>query len=360
MSEAPVKRTQASGSGPSDRAGLPCKDGADLGRRPVVVIAAGQPGAGKTALGDVLHAVLLLRGPAVRICSDLYKDSEEQYAALLERDVRTAGAVVREAVRARQAEAEEAARAAGRDALVESALADPDAFRAEAAVWRAAGYRVEVLVVAVHEAVSLLGTVERYTAQTLVAGVGRYVSWVNHDACAAGLVETLRAIDAQCLADRVTVVRRGMEVLYSNEVRGRGWVRRAAAGGRRGGARPVLGGAGERLVRELGGRGAPRPRPGRAAGSCRPGAGRRAGPRPGAGPRRAGPSGSGGRLRPAPPPRASTGTASTPASTSGTSRRRSPLPCWSASSRASTRGSSPSPGSPARARRRRPDGSLAG
>ncbi|MBP0454051.1 zeta toxin family protein [Kitasatospora sp. RG8] len=63
--------------------------------RPVVVLVAGQPGAGKSTLADLVHVVLDARGGAVRIGSDLYKDVHRRYRTLLERDVRTAGAEVR-------------------------------------------------------------------------------------------------------------------------------------------------------------------------------------------------------------------------------------------------------------------------
>lgn len=43
--------------------------------RPVVVVVAGQPGAGKTQIADLVQAALDRRGGAVRICRDLYKSA---------------------------------------------------------------------------------------------------------------------------------------------------------------------------------------------------------------------------------------------------------------------------------------------
>lgn len=66
-------------------------------------------------------------------------------------------------------------------------------------------------------------------------GRARYVSWVNHDACAAAVVVTLGVVEAARLADRVFVVRRGKtapEVVYDNELCPDGyWLRPADAAG---------------------------------------------------------------------------------------------------------------------------------
>ncbi|MFJ8444026.1 zeta toxin family protein [Kitasatospora griseola] len=193
--------------------------------RPVAVLVAGPPGSGKTTIGDVLHAVLERRGGAVRVGSDLYKAVHPFYAALLEGDVRAAGAGVRADVRRWQAQVERYARDLGLDVLVETALADADEARAQAAAYRAAGYRVEVVAVAVPLAVSQLGVLARYLASSGRDGAQRWVSWANHDECARQLARTLDVLEAEGLVDRVAVVRRGLEVLYANEFAGGRWMR---------------------------------------------------------------------------------------------------------------------------------------
>ncbi|MEV5596037.1 zeta toxin family protein [Streptomyces sp. NPDC052496] len=106
------------------------------------------------------------------------------------------------------------------DAVVETALADADTFRAAAAAYRAAGHRIEVAVLAVPEAVSQLSVLERYLGQVEAAGAGRYVSFGNHDLCSRALLGTLRVIEAEDLADRIPVFRRDREVLASTELNG--------------------------------------------------------------------------------------------------------------------------------------------
>ncbi|MET9646274.1 zeta toxin family protein [Streptomyces syringium] len=197
--------------------------------RPVVVLIAGQPGSGKTFLADLLYAVLNRRGGAVRIGSDLYKALHRHYDELLAEDVRTAGVKVRRDTRRWQAAVEAHVRANRFDAVVETALADPDETRTAAAAYRQAGYRVEIMALAVPEAVSQLGTLDRYL-RLAEDGRARYVSWENHDACAAGMLRSLAVVEAEHLADRVVIVRRGAKALYDNELdRAGAWRRPPAA-----------------------------------------------------------------------------------------------------------------------------------
>ncbi|MEV7417707.1 zeta toxin family protein [Streptomyces sp. NPDC089919] len=196
-------------------------------QRPVVVVVAGPPGSGKSTAADMIHNVLNCRGGAVRIASDLYKQAHREYQTVLERDVRTAGAAVRAATRWWQAEIEAYARAAALDVVVELALADPAEARAVAALYRPAGYRIELVALAVPEADSQLGVLARYFGPE-----GRYVAWDTQDRCADGLLATLAVVEAEKLADRVTVVRRGMEPVYGNELTADGaWARPPAAAG---------------------------------------------------------------------------------------------------------------------------------
>lgn len=202
--------------------------GAARQARPVVVIVGGQPGAGKTDVADLVQAALDRRGGAVRVCRDLYKAAHPRYGALLAADVRTAGVKVRPDTRRWQAVVEDYVRTHRFDAVVESALADAGDFRTSAAAYRRAGHRIEVVAVATAEALSQLGIVDRFLTEA-VDGGGRYVSWENHDSCAGGMLATLAVIEAEQLADRITVVRRDGTVLYDNEVTDGTWRRRPAA-----------------------------------------------------------------------------------------------------------------------------------
>ncbi|MFJ2900219.1 zeta toxin family protein [Streptomyces sp. NPDC087218] len=196
---------------------------------PVVVFVVGQAGSGKTLVMDLVHAALARRGGAVRVERDAYKAFHPDYSTFLVEDVRTAGVRVRPETYAWQAEVEAHARGRRYDVVAEEALADPAGWLAALCVYRAAGYQVEVVALAVPEAVSQLGVLDRYL-RLAEEGRARYVGWDNHDACAAALPAALADIEAGHLADRVVVVRRDGQVLYANELAPGGrWLRPAGA-----------------------------------------------------------------------------------------------------------------------------------
>ncbi|MFE9370612.1 zeta toxin family protein [Streptomyces sp. NPDC006711] len=193
--------------------------------RPVVLFVAGPPGSGKTVVADLLHAVLEGRGGAVRVGSDMYKVEHPAYAEALAEDVRTAGVLVRADTRVWQAGVEEHVREHGFDAVVETALADLEQFRADAAAYRRSGHRIEVAAVVTAPALNQLGVLDRY-----LAGSVRYVSWENQAHCTRQIPAVLEAIEAEQLADRVVLLRRGCELIYDNELDSSGgWRRRPAA-----------------------------------------------------------------------------------------------------------------------------------
>ncbi|MFG2979563.1 zeta toxin family protein [Streptomyces sp. NPDC048331] len=103
-----------------------------------------------------------------------------------------------------------------------------DEIRAVSAVYRAAGYRIELVVLAVAEAVSQLAVLQRFFGPDADGG-GRYVAWDNQDACTTGLPNTVALVEAERLVDRVMVVRRGLVPLYDNELAADGWIRREGA-----------------------------------------------------------------------------------------------------------------------------------
>ena len=207
--------------------------GAVAQERPVVVFVAGQAGAGKTVVVDLVHAALAGRGGAVRVDRDLYKTLHPHYRRLLAEDVRTAGVRVREDTYQWAAQVEDLVRKGRYDAVVEAPLGRPEQFLAEIDAYRRSGYRVEIVALAVPEALSALGVLDRYL-RLAEQGRPRFVSWDNHDACAAALPATLEVVEAEGLADRITIVRRStqtaLEAVYDNEAGPDGrWMRPAGA-----------------------------------------------------------------------------------------------------------------------------------
>ncbi|EQK99134.1 zeta toxin family protein [Ophiocordyceps sinensis CO18] len=118
------------------------------------------------------------------------------------------------------------------DVLVESACRHPDDFAQLALLFRRAGFRVEVLVLAVPAALSRLGILVRFHAGLADARPGalpvRLTPVRVHDESYAGLVDAAGFLDREAAADQVLVVRRGNLVAYGQE---RGCRGRVVGGG---------------------------------------------------------------------------------------------------------------------------------
>ncbi|MER6481043.1 zeta toxin family protein [Streptomyces filamentosus] len=151
---------------------------------------AGQPGAGKTAVADLVQAALDRRGGAARIGRDLYKPAHRGYAAALAADVCTASAAVRPDTSGWQAAVEDHVRDRRFDTVVESALADLDEFRGSSAAYRRSRHRIEIVAMAKAEAWSRLGILDHFLTEGR-----RYVAWENHDTCATRMLTVLAAAE---------------------------------------------------------------------------------------------------------------------------------------------------------------------
>ncbi|MBV6700221.1 zeta toxin family protein [Kitasatospora aureofaciens] len=192
--------------------------------QPVSVIVAGQTGAGKTAVTDLVQRALDQRGAWVNINLDTYKPHHPMHAALMAADDITAGAYT-SIDGHRWMDASEAYALQHRfDIVWESAMRDPRDFEDPVRRMRAARpdgltpHRIEVAIVATPAALSRLGALTRYLQQVEDFGVGRFIDPAIHDACYDGVVRSSNAIDTERLAEHVFVVRRDATVVYSNSL----------------------------------------------------------------------------------------------------------------------------------------------
>ncbi len=185
---------------------------------PLAIFVAGQPGAGKTATTRSLLARLEDRGGGVVVDADLYKGYHPRYATLQQEDDQAAAALVSPDSGRWMGMAQEWLAEHRIDTLTETTMRDDGYFARPAGTFRAAGYRVEAAIMAVPEAQSRLGILDRYEMQVRTTGHGRLTLRDNHDSAYRGVVETADAIDRDRLADSVSVYRRGNELLYHNEL----------------------------------------------------------------------------------------------------------------------------------------------
>ncbi len=187
-------------------------------QRPVVVFVAGQPGAGKTKTTESVKAMLDRRGGAIVVNSDYYKPYQPDYGRLLVEDDRNAAPYTSMDGRRWMADAERYLIARRVDTIIETTMRDPGDFVEPARMFRDAGYRVEVAILAVPEAQSRLGIIHRYHDQVRKLGHGRLTARDNHDASYRGVIAAAVIIDRDRIVDVASVYRRGNILLATNQL----------------------------------------------------------------------------------------------------------------------------------------------
>ncbi|MEU0025984.1 zeta toxin family protein [Streptomyces sp. NPDC006335] len=179
---------------------------------PRLVCLAAQPGAGKT---DNRHLVSSGR-EATRICGDDFKIAHPRYLELLAADPRTAGERIRPVYQEWQRRMESLVRDLRGDVVIELSPGPDRKFLDDAALYRAAGYRVELVVLAVRQADSRQGISLRY-ARALTSPQARFTSVAGHDVCFTALAEVLAAVERESAVHSLKVVRRDGTVLHHSE-----------------------------------------------------------------------------------------------------------------------------------------------
>lgn len=190
--------------------------------QPVVLFVCGQPGDGKATVTALAQAVLRRRGRPVVLSAPAF---EAYHPRLYEpiTDVATTGDRYVQYDGRRWLAAAEALTIQRRyDAIAETELLDPAAFVESARRFKAAGYQVEVAVLAVHEAHSRLGVLERHMLALEEFGFGRFVAQSTHDAGYQGVLHAADLVDAGDFADRVAVLCTDGRLLYGNQRDSRG------------------------------------------------------------------------------------------------------------------------------------------
>jgi hypothetical protein len=194
---------------------------------PRLVCVAAQPGAGKTD-----NPALVFSGrEATRICGDDFKIAHPRYLELLAADPRTAGERIRPVYQEWQRRMESLVRDLRGDVVIELSPGPDGKLLEDVALYRAVGYRVELVVLAVRKADSRQGISLRY-ARALTSPWARFTSVAGHDVCFQALAEVLAAVERESAVHSVQVVRRDGTVLHHSE--------RDAAGSRGEGAGEAL------------------------------------------------------------------------------------------------------------------------
>ena len=196
---------------------------------PLAVFVAAQPGAGKTQLTKALAASLANHGGCVQINSDTYKPYHPQWQQLLAENDTTAAPYTSADGRRWMTYAEAYATEHRLNVVLETTVRDPGVFREPVDRLRASGYRIEVHAIAVPQATSQMGILNRYVQQVQDEGSGRLTEQSNHDESYRLVAEALKREDGQPSVDALSIWRRDNQLLYSNITTNGHWAAPAMA-----------------------------------------------------------------------------------------------------------------------------------
>jgi len=185
---------------------------------PIVVVVGGQPGAGKSRAQAAVVANLG-RQSTVAIDADDLRPYHPQYETLALQEDRSAGTYCHPDAARWVRMAIDHAIDYRLDVVLGTSLGWAEGTQETLQQFRGAGYRVEVVLMAVHEAQSRLGILQRYQDERDAVGYGRLLPTAIHDATYTGVLDTADRVDELRLADAVSVYRRGGgQPLYANQL----------------------------------------------------------------------------------------------------------------------------------------------
>jgi len=194
--------------------------GAESVEQPTAIVLGGQPGSGKTPMQNHATREFAGSGGMVKIIGDDLRAYLPHYKSLQRADDKTAafytdrdsGRLVEKAI------AEAAQRRV--NVLVEGTMRNPETVAATLQQFRDAGFRTDARALAVSPEMSSLGVLQRYAAQKESRGIGRMTTTEAHQNALRGMLDTLDRIQDGRLADRLTIYRRGGEVVHSFDLTG--------------------------------------------------------------------------------------------------------------------------------------------
>lgn len=183
--------------------------------RPLVVFVGAQPGAGKTRSIERVQAWNPDRD-FVALDSDELRKAHPRFDDIMAADPEQMPVLTNQAASAWFRMGLADARAGGYDVLIENSFHSPDPLLATAAAFADAGYRIEVVALAVPEADSRLGMVDRYLQARQEGQPARWTNNASHDAGYTGVPATVTALELSPLVDRVLVTDRAGDVRYDS------------------------------------------------------------------------------------------------------------------------------------------------
>lgn len=193
------------------------RPGSMTGReRPVIIFTGGQPGAGKS---NANAREKYDRPNLVEIVGDDFRGHHPDYQRIMRDDPLAMPDHTAQASGRWVGMSADYTRSQRMDTILETTLRQPDVVARTMGDFKKAGYDVELHVVAVPSEISRISTVNRYAGQVRDHGAGRWTPSAAHDVAAAAVPGTMKSLLDSGLVDRLVIVSRSGDELYSRDQR---------------------------------------------------------------------------------------------------------------------------------------------
>lgn len=196
---------------------------------PVAVIFGGQPGSGKSAALSEAIEELRPRGGAAEIIGDDFRSYHPAFGQLMAQDDKTAAFYTDRDTGHWIEKAIVYAKQERLNIVIEGTMRDSHKVVETMTSLRAAGYEIDARALAVNPKLSWQGVMQRNEKQKLDCGNGCMTAAHLHQAAYDGMSVTLERIEREKLVNRVTLYRRGQEVIYANILQNGQWTQPSRA-----------------------------------------------------------------------------------------------------------------------------------
>ena len=183
---------------------------------PIVMIIAGQPGAGKSSVESYLKNEL--NKNVITIDPDAMRRFHPDQERLQKENDKTAANYTHEDASRWAEMLRDIAIENKRNIIIDGTLKSPDKAEALCKMLKEKGYKIEIHAIAVNELQSKLGVVARYEDGKNIDGYGRWVPESVHDSAYNGVLKSLEVIEEKKLADVICVHTRDDKNIYENRL----------------------------------------------------------------------------------------------------------------------------------------------
>ncbi|WP_459203460.1 zeta toxin family protein (plasmid) [Ralstonia pseudosolanacearum] len=185
--------------------------------QPKAIMLGGQPGSGKSALAAEAFRELRSSGGAVVIDADRMREENPRYKQLSREDPQHAADRTQKDASEWADRLTFAAAENKRNLVIDGTMLNPENVRELTNRLKDAGYEVEARIMAVNPETSLTRARLRFEEQVAERGTGRFVNREQHDNAYTGMVESVRALEREKLADTVRVYDANQRPIYENK-----------------------------------------------------------------------------------------------------------------------------------------------